>query len=421
MESSPVGMAGLFFCQLAPIAAWQPPEEDVVTGIDTGTVSFAQTRKVVFGHRVRDVIAAEAAGLAAARAVLVASQSLAGSTDEIAAIESALGALHAGTVSGVQPHAPRGDVLRIVDAARAAGADLLVSVGGGSVTDATKVAALALANDVREVADFDRIRVRVDAEGRAQAPVVQAPEVRIIAVPTTLSGGEFNPRAGATDEAHHHKQGYHHPAMAPAVVLLDPELSVHTPAWVWLSTGVRAVDHAAELLASLQSNDFADGLAVSALQLLRDGLVRAHADAMDVAARLKCQIGVWQAMLAIVGGVPMGASHAIGHVLGGSCGVPHGYTSCVMLPAVMQWNRDWNAARQQRVAAILGATDGDAAAALDRFIRGLGLPRRLAEVGVLPDRFATVAGFAMHDLWLRSNPRPVRTVEDVLEILRLAA
>lgn len=387
----------------------------------SGAVTFAQTRKVVFGRRVRDVLAAEADALAASRVLLVVSRTLATTTEAVAEIEAALGARHVGTVRGVRPHAPRADVLRIVAAARAAEAGLLVSVGGGSVTDATKVAVLALANGVHDIADFDRIRVRVDAEGRSREPAVHAPEVRIIAVPTTLSGGEFNPRAGATDEARQHKQGYHHPAMAPATILLDPELSVHTPAWAWLSTGVRAVDHAAELLASLQSNDFADGLAASALPLLRDGLLRTQADASDVAARLKCQIGVWQAMLAIVGGVPMGASHAIGHVLGGSCGVPHGYTSCILLPAVMQWNRACNAERQQRVAAILQATDGDAAAALDRFIRGLGLPRRLADVGVGPDRFAMLAQAAMHDPWLHSNPRPIPTPDEVLEILRLAA
>ena len=115
--------------------------------------------------------------------------------------------------------------------------------------------------------------------------------------------------------------------MAPVMVVLDPAITRHTPEWLWLSTGVRSVDHAVETLSSYQSNDFADGLAESALRLLVEGLPRVKADPGDLEGRLKCQIGAWQSMISIIGGVPMGASHAIGHILGGTCDVPHGYTS----------------------------------------------------------------------------------------------
>ena len=104
-------------------------------------------------------------------------------------------------------------------------------------------------------------------------------------------GGEFNPRSGATDERTQHKQGYGHPAMVPVAIILDPALAVHTPEWVWLSTGVRAVDHTVETLASHRSNDYADGLADSALRLLVEGLARVKADPSDLEGRLKCQIG----------------------------------------------------------------------------------------------------------------------------------
>lgn len=392
-----------------------------MTELRYGEVNFSQTRKVVFGQAARDVLPAQADRLGMKRVLLVASHSLVTQTSAIRELEDALGSCHAATVSGIRPHAPRSDVLRIVEAARAADADLLISIGGGSVTDATKVALLALANDVRDVDDFEAIRVHVDASGRATDPDVRGPDALMIAVPTTLSGGEFNPRSGASDEAKNHKQAYDHPDMAPVAVVLDPELTLHTPEWAWLSTGVRAVDHAAEMLASLLSNDFADGLAASSLQLLNEGLNRTKADPSDVGARLKCQIGVWQSMLAIVGGVPMGASHAIGHVLGGSCGVSHGHTSCIMLPAVMQWNIDWNRDRQQRISELLGRPGISAAEALHDLIAGLGMPRRLADVDVGPDQFPMIAQYAMHDLWLRTNPRPISTPDDVMEILRIAA
>jgi maleylacetate reductase len=120
-------------------------------------------------------------------------------------------------------------------------------------------------------------------------------------------------------------------------------------------------------------------------------------------------------------GISMGASHGIGHVLGGTCNVPHGYTSCVMLPAVLRWNEPANAARQKLVAEAMGAPDQPAWQTLDEFIAGLGLPRTLAAVGVTEADFATVARAAMLDHYLHHNPRPVRGEPDVLQILQLAA
>lgn len=386
-----------------------------------GEMTFTETKRVIFGEPAGEAILRQAETMDARRLFLITSATLRTQTGAIVDIERTLGDRHAGTFHGIAPHAPRSDVLRAAEAARAAGADLIVSIGGGSVTDATKIVALLLKHDVRRVEDFEPLRTRVDADGTAVNPLTAGPDIRVICVPTTLSGGEFNPRSGATDEATMHKQGYGHPAMVPVAVVLDPALTVHTPDWVWFSTGVRAVDHAVETLASYQSNDFADGLADSALRLLVEGLARCKADPADLDARRKCQIGAWQAMVAVIGGVPMGASHAIGHVLGGTCGVPHGYTSCVMSPFVLAWNADHDAARQGRILSCLGGGHGTASAALDAFVRGLGMPRTLAAVGVGEDRFQTVADYAMHDLWLRSNPRPIRSPADVIEILRMAA
>jgi alcohol dehydrogenase class IV len=208
--------------------------------------------------------------------------------------------------------------------------------------------------------------------------------------------------------------------MSPVAVVLDPAITVHTPQWLWLSTGVRAVDHAVETLASKRSNAFCDGIADSALRLLAEGLPRSKADPSDLPGRLKCQIGAWQSMISVVGGVPMGASHAIGHVLGGSCDVPHGYTSCVMSPYVLAWNAEVDDSRQGRITACLGRTGVTASEALDRFIRDLGKPRRLSEVGVGEDQLARVAELTLEDPWGRTNPRPITSADQVMSILRLA-
>jgi alcohol dehydrogenase class IV len=381
---------------------------------------WSSIERVHMGAPAAQVLASEAARLGAQRVFLLVGGHLRRETDEISRLEAALGDRLAATWSGVSAHTPRGDVLAATAAARDAGADLIVTVGGGSVTDAGKVVALLLKHGVTSHDDFDPFRTYVDAEGRTIQPVFDPPDVRVICIPTTLSGGEFNALSGVTDEKTLHKQGYQHRLMAPVAVILDPAITVHTPHWLWLSTGVRSVDHAVETLASTRSNPFCDGVADSALRLLAEGLPRAKADPGDLDGRLKCQIGAWQSMIPIVGGVPMGASHAIGHVLGGACDVPHGYTSCVMSPYVLAWNAEADASRQGRISAGLGRPGDAAADALDAFIRGLGMPRRLSEVGVRQDQLELVARLTLEDIWARTNPRPIATAGDAMGILRRA-
>jgi maleylacetate reductase len=109
-------------------------------------------------------------------------------------------------------------------------------------------------------------------------------------------------------------------------------------------------------------------------------------------------------MLPIVGGVPMGLSHAVGHVLGGSFDVPHGYCSCVMAPAVLAFNEPVNGDKQKRISRCFGRPDDRASDMVDEFITGLGMPRSLAAVGVKPLDHALVAENTMHDFWARTNP-----------------
>ncbi|WP_447756123.1 iron-containing alcohol dehydrogenase [Sphingopyxis fribergensis] len=389
--------------------------------ITPSELRFTRTERVTMGVPAADAIADQAGTMGCRKIFLLVSTTLRERTDEIRKIETALGDRHAGTFSGIAPHAPRADVLKAADAARDAGADLLVSVGGGSATDAAKIVALLIKHDVRSAEAFEPLRTYVTDEGEVINPITIGPDIPVICVPTTLSGGEFNALSGATDEQTQHKQGYEHRNMAPVMVVLDPSITMHTPEWLWLSTGVRSVDHAVETLSSFQSNDFADGLAESALRLLVEGLPRVKADPGDLEGRLKCQVGAWQSMISIIGGVPMGASHAIGHILGGTCDVPHGYTSCVMSPYVLAWNAEHDASRQVRTLAVLGGGHDSASAALDAFISGLGMPRRLSEVGVDESRFQQVADYTLLDIWGRTNPRPVTSAADILEILRRAA
>jgi maleylacetate reductase len=387
--------------------------------MQSGTMVFTQMNRVIFGQPAAATIVAEAERLGATRVFLLTGRTLNRSTDEVDKMRRALGPRFAGVCDHMPAHSPRDAVVACANAARSVGTDLLVTFGGGSVTDGGKAVTICLEHGVTNVDGMDPFCTIV-TNGKRQIPGFRAPKVRQIAVPTTLSAGEFNARAGITDTRLKLKQSFVHRAIVPESVILDPGVTVHTPEWLWLSSGVRAIDHAVETLLSLDANDYTDGTALQALRALGAALPGVKKEANNLDARLHCMMGAWLSMVGVVSGTRLGASHAIGHILGGSANVPHGHTSCVMLPYVLDYNAEVNSQRQREVSAAMGRPETRASEVLDDFIRGLGMPRRLREVKVEEADLPRLAQNCMLDDWTYSNPRPISKSEEVLEILRAA-
>ena len=381
-----------------------------------GRVVFGAMDEVIFGRPAAEAVVAQMDRLGTSRAFLMVSGSLNRQTGEIEKIRKALGSRYVATFDAMPPHTPREAVVAAAEQARAANADLIVTVGGGSITDGAKAVQLCLANDVRTVEDIERIRTH-----KGVAPPMNAPKVRQVSVPTTIAGGEFSAIAGVTNQRTKVKEMLRHDLVMPRAAILDPALTVHTPEWLFLSTGIRAVDHCVEGLCSREAHPYADAQALKGLSMLAQGLPRVKANPDDHDARMDCQIGTWLSMGPLSAGIPMGASHGIGYVLGAVYNVPHGYTSCVMLPSVMRWNRQDNAERQALVSAAMGHPGEDAADVLDHFIRDLGMPRSLREVSVAPEHFDRIAEQAMATPWIPRNPRKIDGPAHVREILLLAA
>lgn len=384
------------------------------------TWRFTQMERVIYGEPFAAALAEQVERIGARAVFVLASGTLARTTDSLDQLRAALGDRVAGICTRIAAHTPRTDVVAAANAAREARADLLVTLGGGSVTDAAKMVGLCLGNDVTEPGQLDEFAARIAADGRTERPDCRPPSLRSIDIPTTLSAGEFNPFAGCTDTVRQVKQSYGHPLMIPRAVILDPALTLHTPEWLFLSTGLRAVDHAVESICSSHAQPLSDGTSLQALRLLGRGLPAVKADPADLEARLDCQLGAWMSTFGSQAGVSMGASHGIGHVLGGTAGVPHGYTSCIMLPHVLRFNAPVNAVRQAWVSEALGRAGEPAAEVLAELIAGLGLPGRLREVGVQAGQLDQIATESMHDRWVHTNPRRIEGPPAVRALLDAA-
>lgn len=380
--------------------------------LQSGRIVFSKMEEVIYGRPAAEAAAELVQRHGAERVFVMASGTLNRETDEVERLRRALGNKCVGTFDRMPAHSPRSAVIAAANQARQGRADLIVTLGGGSITDGAKAVQLCLANGVDTVDGMERIK------GAAE---IKPPTVRQISIPTTLSAGEFSGLAGVTNEATRVKEMFRHPLTIPQAVILDPDVTRHTPMWLFLSTGIRAVDHCVEGICSNESTEYSDASSLHGLSLLTRGLAAVKANPTDRAARLDCQLGSWLSMTGLAAGVPMGASHGIGYVLGAVFDVPHGHTSCIMLPSVMRWNRTANAAKQAKVAAAMGQPGKDAGDVLDGFIRGLGMPRSLGEVKIGREHFDRIANQAMGTPWVPRNPRPIPGPAQVKEILELAA
>ncbi|HOY79652.1 MAG TPA: iron-containing alcohol dehydrogenase [Hyphomonadaceae bacterium] len=383
----------------------------------TGAYRFPRQDTVIYGRPAHEAVIELARRYNAKRLFIFTTRSLA--SNAAAKLTADLGPLCVGTFSAIASHSPRTDVIAGALAAREAKADLLIALGGGSVIDATKLIQLCLWADLYEARQLSPYRM---GRGEDRKDTSQIPSsIRTIAIPTTLSAAEFTPYAGITDGENNVKESFTHPDFAPRAVILDPALTLATPLRLWSSTGMKAVDHAVEQLCNLERSPMGDAVAAEGLHLLAEGLRATHEDPNDLEARSQCQHGMWLAISGAATGRGMGASHAIGHTLGGSYGVPHGITSCITLHATLSWNRDYSIDRQTLVSRLMGKRALPAADVVRDLVKALDLPWRLSELLIGASQHRAIAEQTMHDRSIQTNPRPIKSASDIVEILELCA
>ena len=257
--------------------------------------NWHQWRQVIHGPAALADLGGEMERLGRSRAVVVTTPSLVREAGVVGLVTNALGDRHVGTFGASRRGAPGSSVLDAARLAAESGADILVSVGGGSVVDTAKGAALATSFAIDDADGLAPLRVGAQAIGLT-SPELPRPPLPIIAVPTTLSGAEYTGMIGITDEVTGAREPYRFDALAPETVVLDPRATVATPARLWGGTGVKALSDAFEQYATGTAGPAFDPQLLAAIRLFADQLLRSAGG--DLEARLQCQIGAWLTLFA---------------------------------------------------------------------------------------------------------------------------
>ncbi|RSM91615.1 maleylacetate reductase [Kibdelosporangium aridum] len=388
---------------------------DSETRPPAGKFTTAPVDSVHFGPGSIGALAEECERLGVTRLLVVASPSLMTRFDVESCLQRATGGRVVAIFDGSRPHVPHDAVLAGIQTASNAGVDGLLSIGGGSAIDLTKAIAMGITRSVTTRDDLLACRPYT-ANATSSLPH--------ISVSTTLSAGEFTGFIGITDTVRQVKDIYGAQNFAPQAVILDPEITVHTPRPMWVATGFKAIDHAIEALCSADAQPVVDALATDSLRRLVSYLPSSYQDAWNLHAAGQCQVGAWESIFGVPN-VRFGLSHALGHRLGGRLGIPHGITSCVVLPSVLEFNLEYTRAPQQVIAGILATGTGadprlGAAELLRRFITAQNLPTRLRDLDIRQDDLPALARECVADVLGAANPRPVTSEAEVIEVLRRA-
>ncbi len=323
-----------------------------------------------------------------------------------ARVRGALGDGLVGTYSRSRPHVPEQTAEEVAAEARALRADALVGLGGGSPIGTAKAAAFRLQE--------------LHGSGPGSTCFVAA-------VPTTYAGSEVTPVFGTTNLERGRKSVVRSDPIRPRLALYDPELALDTPPDLTASTGVNALAHCIEALYAKDAGEAEHAMALRAAGRILDTLPNAVEDPRNLVYRYRMFEGSMEAGL-VLAKAGMGVHHGLCHVLGGRYNAPHGVLNGIILPHAMRFNLPIAGKAYRELAPLLlvrltrtedAALGENVCQATSEFIRGLGLPQRLRDLGIPKADLPSIAAEALESKSVRANPRPV-TVDGALEILLAA-
>jgi alcohol dehydrogenase len=376
---------------------------------------YRNPTKLVFGENSIGELIPEIEEMGCSKAFLVTDKGIveAGLAERV---EKALGSKLVGTFDGCIQDSGLHIINEAAEVARGTGADVLVSVGGGSTIDTAKGMAVLL-KEGGQIQDYSGMQV------------LSRPQTPHIVIPTTAgTGSEVTYALVVKDWEKNQKLIFADTFMTPDIGILDPTMTAGMPPQLTATTGMDALTHAVEAIHALQAEPISDGMALHAIRLIFEYLPRCVENGDDLFARGQQQIAATMGGIAF-GNAQIGLVHAMAHTVGGLFKVPHGLANSVLLPHVMMYNLDECPDRYALVAQGMGLdtngmSDEEAgAAAADavwELTKKMGVPQQLRDVGVPEDGLEEASEMCLYDGSVVYNPKPVFESEEVLEVYKKA-
>ncbi len=279
--------------------------------------------------------------------------------------------------------------------------DGIIAFGGGSALDAGKAIALMVGQS-RPIWDFEDVGdnwTRVNTQGMAP----------VIAIPTTAGTGSEVGRASViVDETSHSKKIIFHPKMLPALVIADPQLTVPLPKPVTAATGMDALSHCLEAYCAPFYHPMADGIALEGIRLIKTNLPTACSQGDNLVARSNMLIASSMGATAFQKG--LGAMHALAHPLGAIYDAHHGLLNAILMPYVLQRNREAIEDKIRHLTLVLELDSHTFTAFLDFIVAlrtSIGIPHTLAQIGIDAKRDTEIGNLATQDPSAGGNPLPL--------------
>ncbi len=356
--------------------------------------------------------------LGATRVMIVTTSSIVREREVLGNVKDVLGARFVGCFDGCRQYTPRSTVVESLRIARDLAADLLVSLGGGSVVDTAKATVLGLAEGLSEAPEFDAYRGSGENACRLSSPTLP-----VVALPTTLSGAEYTPMIAITNEETGEREPFQNPSVAPRMVILDPALTSATPDALWLTTGVKILSDAFEQYANGLAGPVMEPLLLRSIEWLYHHLEPSVKGSRE--SRLACQIASWLTLFGTFStGTKVGIGAAIRHQLGMLHGLRHGEATCGILARVVGHSSPDDPAMYVALCRALGIPDSDEsvdgsaiAARFDVLLASLGLPRKLSDLGIREEQLDRLAERAAGDFAARSRSARVWSSQEVRSLL----
>lgn len=354
------------------------------------------------------------------RVFIVCSHTLNTTTPVVKRIRESLGQTVVGMTDRVGEHSPLRNILTAASTVRDSKADVIVSIGGGSVMDMCKAIQLCVSENVYRRDDLLKFQLILSADGTELLATSKAPPaIRQIAIPTTLSTSEWTPVTTPLDEETALKARFVVPSGAPIGIIYDPEILAQTPSRLLLSTGIRGLDHAINTACAASPHPFATLLAEQAIELFLHNLPLLH-QTENRQAFTNCQLATWYTGMGQMS-VAHGFSHWMVHIVGPYGSVPHSDAGCVLMLAQVKWLEGWAVKQHQRICRLLGQENTPFHLILEKFLERLGMPLTFDDLGLKRSQLEEMIEPALqHPMVRKNNIRPIQNESDLRAILELA-